>query len=543
MREPVCERVERKMGTIGYFQDTNIYKLTFRMLIFICLMIGLCWLTRGYIMPVYTLVGVCCALANQLGWALIFFVLMPFFVILNPALVGNESSVYGMSVRLGPLLIGLVLALRGASREGQHRLPFIGIIPFLMIAVVSSADGWAPQVSYMKLLNFIIFLFGIWYGTQNLQKRPKDILFLRSFYLALACFLTFGSLATIPFPGVGYAIGLRQALYEGGVALANEVFKQRQVDSATTLFCGVTNHSQALAPLLALSVSWVMCDMLLLERRFRWLHLVIIALALPLCYLTRSRVGLTSLVAAFVMSCIYAARKAELPSRVKAHLNMGLLIGTIVFLFGVVILQAQSGFMSQWIRKTSDVEADQRTLGEAVTSSRLGLLDYSLYEFRRNPLFGSGFQVAEYTQDIVRENKGFIISAPIEKGVTPVMILGETGILGEACFLLFLIMFYAGCTRRKYVVTIALFTVFLVTNFGEATIFSPGGGGGIMWMISVVGGFTIDTYLLYRRQLEQQWTSMGFEMAAPAYAMVEDRSGRRRMVVDEHGVKRYGVKG
>ena len=64
-----------------------------------------------------------------------------------------------------------------------------------------------------------------------------------------------------------------------------------------------------------------------------------------------------------------------------------------------------------------------------------------------------------------------------------------------------------------------------------------------MWMISVVGGFTIDTYLLYRRQIEQQWAAMGLEMAVPAYAMVEDRSGRRRMVEDQRGVKRYGVKG
>ena len=45
-----------------------------------------------------------------------------------------------------------------------------------------------------------------------------------------------------------------------------------------------------------------------------------------------------------------------------------------------------------------------------------------------------------------------------------------------------------------------------------------------------------------QRQLEQQWASIGFEMV-PAFEMVEDRSGRKRMVEDERGVKRYGVKG
>ena len=158
-----------------------------------------------------------------------------------------------------------------------------------------------------------------------------------------------------------------------------------------------------------------------------------------------------------------------------------------------------------------------------------------MYEFRRNPLFGSGFQVAEYTRDIVRENKGFILSAPIEKGVLPVMVLGETGILGEFCFLIFLASFYGACVRRKYIVTSTLFTVFFVTNLAEATMFSPGGIGGILWMISVVGGFTVDTYLLYRQQMEKQWSAIGFQMA-PAFEMVEDASGRKRLVES----RRYG---
>ena len=532
------------METSGFFKDTGIYKLTFRMTVFTVLAIALCWLTRGYIMPVFMLIGVLCAAANQLGWALVFFVMMPFFVVLNPAIVNNESSVYGLSVRLGPLLIGLILALRGASRQGRHRLPFTGIIPFLMVAVISSADGWAPMVSYLKLINFIVFLFGIWYGTQNLQNRPKDVLLLRSFFLALGCVLTFGSVATMPFPTIGYATGLRWALKEGGVAQAMEVFHQRQADEVATLFCGITNHSQALSPLLAVTIGWVMCDMLLLERRFRWLHVAIIIVALPLSYLTRSRVGLVTLVMSFAVSGFYAARKVTLPSRVRAHLNTGIWVGMVVLIAGILLLQLKSGFMSQWIRKTRDVQTDQRTLGEALTSSRVGLMEYSLFEFRRNPLFGSGFQVSLFTQDLVRENKGFIISAPIEKGIAPMMVLGETGILGAGCFLLFLIVFYVGCTRRRYVVTISLFTVFLVSNMGEATLFSPGGIGGIMWMLSVVGGFTIDTYLLFQKQLERQWADMGFVMVAPTYEWtVEDRSGRKRVVEESRGVKRYGVKG
>ena len=509
------------------------------MVVFTVLMIGLCRLTSGYIMPVYTLAGALCAFTSHLGWALVFFVMMPFFAIINPAIIGNQSSFYGAAIRLGPLLIGLILAFLGASRQGRHRLPFVGIVPFLMAAAISSVDGWAPQVSYLKLVNFIVFLFGMWFGTQNLQQRPKDILLLRSFFLALACILIFGSIMTMAVPSIGYRTGLNYALMEGGAELANEVFKQKQADSMVTLFCGITNHSQALSPTLALVVGWVICDMLLIERRFRWLHLLLIALALPLAYMTRSRVGLISNVAAFVMCGFYAARKVQLPPRVKAHLNNGILVGVGLLLIVGVISQIRGGAMSEWIRKTGDVKSDKRSLGEALTSTRLGLIERSLYEFRRNPLFGSGFQVAEYTPERVKRNKGLILSSPIEKGVVPVMVLGETGILGELCFILFLASFYGACVSRKYIVTLSLFTVFLVTNLAEATFFSPGGIGGILWMVSVVGGFSLDTYLLYRRQVEQQWSAIGFQMA-PAFEMVEDASGRRRMVESRREVKRYG---
>ena len=283
--------------------------------------------------------------------------------------------------------------------------------------------------------------------------------------------------------------------------------------------------------------------MLLLERRFRWLHLSIIIFALPLIYLTRSRLGLISVVAALYMGAFYAARKIQLPERLRAHLRQGVMAGGGLLVVVVIISQLTTGAMSRWIRKTDKAEDDSRSLGEAFTSSRMGLIDQSLYEFRRNPLFGSGFQVAEYTRDLVAANKGFILSAPIEKGIAPVMVLGETGIFGEMCFIIFIVSFCGTCIRRKYVVTFSLFTVMLVTNMGEATIFSPGGNGGILWMISVVGGFTIDTYLLYRRQLEQQWAMMGFQMTAPAFELVEDASGRRRMVESERMVKRYGMRG
>ena len=116
-------------------------------------------------------------------------------------------------------------------------------------------------------------------------------------------------------------------------------------------------------------------------------------------------------------------------------------------------------------------------------------------DFRMNPAFGMGFQVAWYTPERVAKTKGLALSSPIEKGVMPVMILGETGLIGAATFLLFLIAFYVGCSNRRLYITLALFAVLLAVNMGEATFFSPGGPGGTQWMYCIVGGYLLDISL------------------------------------------------
>ncbi len=64
-----------------------------------------------------------------------------------------------------------------------------------------------------------------------------------------------------------------------------------------------------------------------------------------------------------------------------------------------------------------------------------------------------------------------------------------------------------------------------------------------MWMICVVGGFTIDTFIIHRTKIERSWQDMGIQMAAPMWEEVEDASGRKRLVESTRRVRRYGMKG
>ena len=487
--------------------NLDIYKQTFKMLMFTVLSILLARVTKNYILPLYVAAGLICVLTNKLGWALVFYVLFPFYVILNPGVLPKGGSITGLSLRFGPLLTGLVLAFTAASRQGHHRLPFIMMVPFMLAAIVSSVDGWAPMVSLLKIINFSVFLLGIWFGTQNLQHRPKDLFVLRSFFLSLAFLLVFGSLMLWPFPSISFATSLQYALREGGTELAEEVYQYMQEEGMRALFCGITNQSQALAPLTACAFAFTACDMLFIERKFRLPHVALLATSLPVLYLTRSRLALVTLASAMVIIIFYTARQMQMRADVRARLGQGVFL-FLVFAFSLaVVSQIKSGAMSEWIRKTSDARDDKRSLTEALTSSRMGLIGESLKDFKRNPMIGMGFQVAQYTRRQTR-GRGFVISASIEKGVLPVMVLGETGILGSTFFLLFLATFYYTCSRRKYYITSSLFTVFLVTNMGEATFFSPGGGGGFLWMMCVVGGFTLDTILLYRSNVEAAWQQM-----------------------------------
>jgi hypothetical protein len=98
------------------------------------------------------------------------------------------------------------------------------------------------------------------------------------------------------------------------------------------------------------------------------------------------------------------------------------------------------------------------------------------------------------------KGQGLVLTAPIEKGLLPIMVLGETGIVGITCFIIFLMSFYSGAMRKKLYITMAMFTILLSTNIGEATFFSPGGMGGLLWTICLFGGYSIDLTLMQHNQ-------------------------------------------
>lgn len=485
-------------------RENAIYVQAAKMAAFIVVSLVLARFTRGGFAAMIALAGIFFAAGQKTGPAICCYIFLPFCVVVNPSLVPKDGMIWTLSLRLGALAIGLAMVIGALKRNGRHCLPFAGIIPFLVAATISSLVGYVPQISLLKIVNYLVFLVGIWLGTRNLQRFPKDLLTIRAFFLGLIFLLVWGSLALIPFPGISYATSLQYALKEGGLELANAMGKEMLVDGGQALFCGITNHSQALSPVLALSMGWLMCDMLFVEKRFRWPHVLTIAAMLPMLYMTRSRVALLVGASAMALIYLYTVNKVRVSRELKSRLRSGMMgfCFLAAVLAGVAEIRNQS--ITKWIRKTDDVAVDaaERSAMQAFTGSRQFLIEQSLYDFRRNPMFGSGFQVSWEHQELYRKSNGLILSASIEKGVLPTMVLGETGILGCITFALFLITFYATCNIKRLYITTTMFTLLLISNLGEATFFSPGGSGGVLWILTVLGGFVIDTVLLYERNSE-----------------------------------------
>ena len=490
--------------------NNSMYKQSFKLLLYFLLLLLAARLTKGAAATVIALFGVAFAIRGRIAKALLIVVFLGISVVTNSMLLPKASIFYTIGVRVGPLLIMSIIAAKGLGKSSNDQLPMGVMLLFLVVAGISSAMGYAPMISYMKLINFTVFFLGVWLGSNQLRGDVAGLRLLRAGFFAMTVYIIMGSVFLIPFPGLSTMEGLRLARASADEAASAYMMQMREAfeqGGGAGLFCGIIYHSQALAGISGCVFGWLICDFLFIEGRFRWPHFIVALCAIPILYLTRSRVALLSFLVALFMVYFYLSKKVNIDRKTRRWLGSILFIGGVLLIAVATISEINDSRISKWIRKTNEVKHDNRSITEAFTSSRQGLIEMCLFDFKQNPLFGMGFQVAYYTPDIQAETKGFAFSSPIEKGVWPVMVLGETGIIGEAVFLLFLLRFwYLGECRRLFI-TVTLMTVFLATNLGEATFFSPGGAGGVEWLFSILGGYVLDIHCKMR--MAALWMAFG----------------------------------
>ena len=451
-----------------------------------------CRFSRGYFMAVVVLSVLASALRGKNGWALLGYIMLPVVFFLNESIIGAGGQA-SLIARLGIIALPFGFMIQGAKTRSCMKVPIGWMVVYLCCATISSINGWFPLISYFKILNFFLFILGLKLGVQNMNGNFKELDIIRHGLLVLGAFIILGSLASYPFPAIGYSMEIDNARLWGAYGTDEEIGADLVARGSMILFSGVLRHSQLLAPMTTMFAVWIACDMMFIERRLSWTHAAILLAAPVLLYLTKSRTGLFSLGIGMLLITFYALPRAALPQKTKSRLTSILLTGCALMGLMAIVAEIRSGSITEWILKwNADGSYGTDNTMESIVASRMGLIGSNMYDFSRNPLLGMGFQVVENHRYLYAQGKISLISAPIEKGVLPTMVLGEGGLLGGFVFSLFIITFYVYFIRKKYVATVTLFTTFLATNMGEASFFSPGGHGGLYWLISIAGGMTVD---------------------------------------------------
>ena len=477
--------------------EKTFHNDVFRMVLLFAAVTAMCRFTYGATAVVVALAGAMYAISKRPGPLAVCYVMFPYFIVVNREILGL-NPVTAMTARFGNFFMIMVMLLSGAGLSGRPglRLPITWMFAYAGVAVLSSIDGWMPLISFLKLFQYVLFLIGILFVARIMQQSDNGLHQLRCAFMALAVIFLWGSVAAYFVPSVGFSLQISRMAEYGVYATGKDLVEGK----AEYLFNGLTCHSQILAPVVALLSTYVLCDMLLVERHFSWLHVSLFSVAPMLLYMSRSRGGFLEFIATMSTAIFVCVPRARLTQMAKNKLMQLLLFASVVIFVVAVVAQVRDQSISKWLRKTDDVGGDTRSLKEAFTGSRQGLVEYNLRDFKKNPFLGKGFQVVEGMDAAYKAGYVTWYSAVVEKGVTPYVILGETGIVGAIVFLIFLFVFYTTCLARRYLALLSMFTCVLVANLADSTMFSPSGLGGFMWIASCIGGFGIDLIALRQSQ-------------------------------------------
>lgn len=242
-------------------------------------------------------------------------------------------------------------------------------------------------------------------------------------------------------------------------------------------FQGVLNQPQAFGLTVALLGGWL-AGRLLGATRPRWRDAALLALCLIFVVMSEARTAGLALVLGVITASLVSSHLSGIPVR---KLLPGLssrrlhAIALMTVIGAVLAAPVLSDRINTYLLKRSGAAS----LVEAAETSRGGLVEQMVKNIREHPLTGIGFGIASEPTSM-RVDRDPILGLPtgaaIEKGVLPFAVTEELGILG-ALLVLAWVWMLARRGARAGVASLSVLGIVLLTNFGEATLFSPGGMG------------------------------------------------------------------
>ena len=244
-------------------------------------------------------------------------------------------------------------------------------------------------------------------------------------------------------------------------------------------FQGILSHPMVFGPAMAILASFVLGYLFEQKRRPSWSIFIFLFLSFLIVLSSESRTAGIALILAPVLSLIFVfilSKKRILSFFPVLYSKRFLSIISLLILIISIDFHQSKGW-EYFISKSNQAEA--RNLLDAYKESRSRLFDAMVTNIIEHPFSGIGFGIASdsLSMNIKRDPiLNLPISGPVEKGVTPVMVLEEVGIPGFILFLLWALFMMYRALANGASALIILSTIFLL-NMAEATLFSLGGAG------------------------------------------------------------------
>ncbi len=377
------------------------------------------------------------------------------FTMLSPGIGPEDVSLASVGRYL--ILVAAAISVFFRNNVSTSKLKFKVSSPVLISLTVGGffithAIFFSPilDVSVLKALTWTVAIATLLAAWQGMSLDGRRSLELQIFYA-----LTFLMLVSLPL------LGTSLGYLRNGVG-----------------FQGVLNHPQAFGPVMALLAAWLGSQILAQARPPLYL-LGLFFLALGLIVLSATRTAGLALILGFGVALLTGRMIAKrrlsdfLPGLRSARVRWAL----VVMMFCVVLT---SPFWSPRLNEYIAKGTDNVTVVGAYDESRGFLIDEMLNNIREHPLRGIGFGIAsEPTSMVVDRDSvlGLPTGAPIEKGVAYLAVWEEVGLFGFLLVLAWLWMVVRRAARYGGVAALAVCLTILFMNFGESTLFSPGGMG------------------------------------------------------------------
>ena len=370
----------------------------------------------------------------------------------------------------------MVHSKRGTSARTGILVPATLVLCGFLI-VHSMIFSHQSDISLLKAISFSLTVTALTVGWGTLEERERQI-------TMAFLFGSLGLIAVISIPFVTSTIGY---------------FKNGRG------FQGVLVHPQNFGPTMAVLAA-LLVGQGLTEKKLRFWKVFLLGLSILWIFLSQARIGGLAFVLSLVLGIGCNAIMTWMernPSRNPLRLGRLTWATALVLIAGIAAAPFVGTRVSTFIQKGARSES----LSDIAMASRGGKINEMMVNIRQYPIFGTGFGVllgSDYFAIQRDPILGLPIMATVEKGVMPVAIVEETGIVGACITFPWLLLLLVRSVRGGLISGIVFWSV-LATNIAEACFFSPGGQGMFqlifaIWAATSPQASVIQPVVLQRRQ-------------------------------------------